>query len=274
MSYGANWGSNGGGALSDSQIERVRKYIRWDVPLTAQFQGEVKVGAQHAGRRPQLGSWNTRDSTRLLDFDGDGKHDVGWWIRPQSAGTPGTVKVLLSTKGFSTASGQHINTGFGWLGDSPVPQRIDGDARTDIVFYQPGGGLNRNDPAHLQGWWRRCITAATPVNTNCSSPPSPVQWGERGDVPLPGLDFDGSVATPEVAVYRPATAQFFWNYWLLLCCSRPPARRRARPSPPSPAVAAPAPAAARAPAAAPLAAAASLRARRAPRARRARRWCW
>lgn len=78
MSYWGTSSEDGGGALADSQIERVRKYIRWDVPLTTQFQNEVKIGAQHSGRRPQFGSWNTRDSTRMLDFDGDGKHDVGW----------------------------------------------------------------------------------------------------------------------------------------------------------------------------------------------------
>ncbi|MEZ4225124.1 MAG: hypothetical protein R3B13_29500 [Polyangiaceae bacterium] len=215
MSYWADRTSTGGGALSDSQVERIRKYLRWDVPLTSTFQAEVKAGAQHSGRRQLLGSWNTRDSTRMLDFDGDGKHDVGWWIPPRldQGGAQGTVKVLLSSQGFSSAAGQHINTTFGNLGDSPVPQRMNyGDSRTDIVFYQPGGGINRNAPDEVVGWWRQCLTANPPASTNCSSPPSPAQWGDRGDVPLSNVDFDGSGATPELAVYRQSTATFHWNY--------------------------------------------------------------
>src|SRR5690606_13896605 len=121
--------------------------------------------------------YNTRDSGRLglIDFDEDTLRDIAYWIPPTSLGTKGTFKVLLSSKGFSTAAGQHLSVQFGQLGDVPVvgdygcalgqPGCSTGahrDGKTDLAVYQPGGGFNRNDANETQGWWRWCPTRPPP----------------------------------------------------------------------------------------------------------------
>ncbi len=131
-------------------------------------------------------------------------------------GTPGTVKVLLSSKGYSSAPGQHMSLSFGELGDVPVPYMIVpgalGLGRPSAVFYQPGNGLNRNNTQNTQGFWRWCPTSSTPTSTTCTVVPAPRQFGERSDVPLPGMNFDGVAATAEVAVYRPGIGRFIWDH--------------------------------------------------------------
>lgn len=63
----------------------------------------------------------------------------------------------------------------------------------------------RNDPANGNGYWRSCATSTSnPAGTACNhdgASPSPIQFGYRLATPLPGPDFDGNPATPELAYY-------------------------------------------------------------------------
>src|SRR5690606_28718142 len=119
---------------------------------------QLKPGAVASGRRPFLGAWNVREPGARVDFDYDFKRDLGYWLPPSSPGTKGRFKVLLSSKNYSTAAGQHIDAEFGELGDVPVVGDYNGDGRTDFAIYQPGGGINRDNAADAQGYWRWCPT--------------------------------------------------------------------------------------------------------------------
>jgi hypothetical protein len=135
--------------LADSHVLLLRKYLRWDVPFTDpsginEYRNTAYTWIA-AGRRPMLGSYSFRNPLQKLDFNGDGRRDIGVWIPPTSAGTPGQLKVLLSPD-FSQTSGAMIDTSFGRLGDLPVPADYDTDGRTDFAVYQPGGGVDRLNP--------------------------------------------------------------------------------------------------------------------------------
>ncbi len=213
MSY---LGTNPGSALSDSQVEVIRKYLRYDLELHPSDHAEIVPDSAPTmtitHKRTHFGNWNMRNVGYRMDFDGDGRRDFGWWLPPSTIFAQGTVVVLLSSKGFSQAAGQYLSTSFGWLGDHPVPTDMNGDGRADLAFFQPGGGYYRTDPNSTQAYWRWCPTASPAESTNCSATVNTVWWGQRGHIPLPGLDFDGSSSTPEVTTYDPHAATFHWNY--------------------------------------------------------------
>ncbi len=213
MSYLDSFATGKSRAFADSDIEIIRRHIRWDYELDAARANEIKPNTVMSGRRPQLGSWDTRSPDARVDFDGDGKRDVGVWIPPTSLGTYGEFIVLLSSQGFSTNAGQKIDVFFGQLGDIPVPADYTGDGKTDVAVFQPGGGVSRNAPANTTGYWRWCTTASTPTSTVCNHDgvsPSPIAWGYRDSVPQPGLDFDGQANDTELAYYRPANGLWAW----------------------------------------------------------------
>ncbi|MCC6216707.1 MAG: hypothetical protein IT376_17740 [Polyangiaceae bacterium] len=199
--------------LSDSQIEVARKYLRYDTTVGPGYPQSLRPtndpGLVIGPRRVNLGAWNMRESVFELDFDGDYKRDLGYWIPPQSAGVPGTVRVLLSTRGFSATS-QYLQVSFGNLGDIPVPADYDGDGRADVAFFQPGGGVGRNQPTSTTGIWRWCPTATPAESTTCVSPQYRT-FGQRAHVPLPGLHLDASWSVPTVATYDPAAGVFAWD---------------------------------------------------------------
>lgn len=204
MSYHDHFRPN---ALSDSQVMRIRKHLRWSVQLDSVGTAQIGKGTVST-RLPLLGNWNLREPAQKLDFDGDGWRDVGIWTPPTSMGTNGTFTVLLSSNGFSKVAGEYMNVQLGQLGDVPVVADYDGDGQTDLAVYQPGGGQNRNDPTDEQGYWRWCATSNIAENTTC---PTLIltAFGNREDVPLPGLLFSG--ATPHVAIYRPDEGKWEWR---------------------------------------------------------------
>lgn len=198
-------------AFSDSQIARVRRYLRYEMPVMEPWKSEIMAGATGTAPksgRPFLGEAHNREAAFKLDFDHDGRRDIGVWVPPTDAVAYGQFIVLLSTRGFSVSSGQYLSVQFGHLGDIPVPADYTGDGYADVAVFQPGNGLSRNDPSSLNGYWRWCPTvAADPTSTVCGhdgAAPSPMQFGHRSSVPLPGIDFDGNPATPELAYYRPS----------------------------------------------------------------------
>ena len=167
-----------------------------------------------SGMRPRLGNYVLREPVYKLDFDGDGKRDIGIWdpptvlcAEPMPTNCKGHFIVLLSSKGFSQTPGQFLDVRFGGLGDVPVPADYDGDGRTDVAVYQPGGGINRDQPTSTAAYWRWCPTATPAESTSCTSPPAPIAYGSRADTPLPGLEFDGA-SGDELSYYRPSS-----GYW-------------------------------------------------------------
>ncbi len=194
--------------ISDSQVEIVRKFLRWEQQFTTANYNAIYDGFNYpvpttSGLRTRLGSWRQRQPGAKLDFDGDGLRDIGVWIPPKTLGVSGEFIVLLSGNGYSQVSGQDIDVAFGGLGDTPVPADYTGDGHTNLAVYQPGGGINRDDPTDHAGYWRWCPT------TSCSSP-TVTQFGWREDAPEPGLDFDGS-APDALAVYRPSNGAYYFK---------------------------------------------------------------
>ena len=160
-----------GKSFSDSQIQRLRKYLRWSVPVdAADVQAILWNGATTplSSNLPLLGGGNFRQVAAKMDFDCDGKRDIGVWDPPTVLGGTGTFRIYLSTKNYSTTPGQFIKLDLGGIGDIPVVGEYTGDCAADVAVYQPGGGINRNDPMDTQGYWRWCPTnTSNPALTTC-----------------------------------------------------------------------------------------------------------
>jgi hypothetical protein len=195
--------------MSDSQVQRIRKYLRWSVQVNSFNTSKIRPNAILSARLPLLGSWNVRQVAEKMDFDCDGKRDIGIWEPPTTVGNNGTFTILLSGKSFSTSSGQYMSVQLGQLGDVPVVAELSGDCRTDLAVYQPGGGLYRDDPASVQGYWRWCPTATNAETTTCSTA-TVTAFGVRESVPLPGLNFAGGT-TRVLTTFRPSLGTWSWR---------------------------------------------------------------
>jgi hypothetical protein len=115
--------------------------------------------------------------TTILDFDGDGKSDLGifrpsvgeWWLNRSS-------------------NGSTIAFGFGVSSDVIVPGDYTGDGKTDVAIWRPATGewfvLRSEDSSFFS-----------------------FPFGASGDVPAPA-DFDGDGKT-DPATFRPTTGTWF-----------------------------------------------------------------
>jgi hypothetical protein len=172
--------------------------------------GLHKKGVTTFANIPLLGSASPRQLAEKVDFDGDGLRDIAVWI-PPTATARAQFKIYLSSKNHSTVVGQYMRVYLGDHGDIPLVADMSGDGITDVIVFQPGGGLNRNDPTDTTGIWRWCATnPQVPTSTTCSSP-NVAEFGARGDIPLPGLRFGTDNSQSYLAYFRPKLGRFFWR---------------------------------------------------------------
>jgi uncharacterized protein (DUF362 family) len=162
-----------------------------------------------------------RFSSRLVDFDGDGKTDMaiyrrgGWFTIPSSTGAfygvgfggdPSDIPVpgdydgdgktdmalyRSSTGAWYTvrsSTGAFYGVGFGGdPSDIPVPGDYDGDGKTDMAIYRRGG------------WF--IIPSSTGAFYGVGF------GGDPSDIPVPG-DYDGDGKT-DMAIYRKSTGVWY-----------------------------------------------------------------
>ncbi len=215
--YGSNamsyWSKGDVPGISDSQLAKARRYLRWNVP----FKNTSYIGGQPGGPldgfrgdRPKLGQWRSRAPSHRLDFDHDGLRDLAVYVPPTTAAGTGTWKIRKSSTGYSAAGEWSI--AFGKVGDVPVPADYNQDGVTDLAVFR-GGGPSGTDPYDQAAWWRYCLSVVSggAVTHDCTNAEtSGREFGRRDDVPLPGLDMDG-LGSPTVAVWRGSTEQWFWG---------------------------------------------------------------
>jgi len=191
--------------FAESQAEQVKKVLRSDMRIDApQYFAPLADG--RTAKRNLLGDYRDRWGVDQLDFDGDGKRDIGVWQPPGTPGAPtpgvGRFRVLTSSSGYTAL----LERDFGRLGDVPVPGYYDADTKVDFAVLRRGG-LTTENPFDSQLWWLWCKSAQ---NHDCTSY-GQLDWGFQYDVPLPNVEFDGNASTREVAVYRPTDKFVHWK---------------------------------------------------------------
>jgi hypothetical protein len=209
--YGNNCATNGnnGMGISGSQAAQIRRSLRWDTRIDAPYQLIYPYQNYFSGR-PYLGDWRGRPSVTAsllekLKLDSDSKRDFGVWQPPLNPQDLGTFTFVLSTTGYDV--NQPLVRPFGQMGDVPVLADYDCDGRTDIAVFHSGGATG-SDPYSSAGFWRYCTSSS---NYDCANIPTPIYFGQRGDLPLPATNFDGDPNTCELAFYRPSTGNWYWR---------------------------------------------------------------
>ncbi|MCL2825174.1 MAG: hypothetical protein FWD57_14385, partial [Polyangiaceae bacterium] len=199
-------------SLSDTQILLIMKYLRWRVNVLPYEANELgKPGVTLSANLPILGGGHIRQVAEKMDFDCDGKRDIGFWEPPTTVSGNGTFVILLSSKNYSTAAGQYMSIQLGKIGDIPLVGDFNNDCATDVAVYQPGGGQNYDDATNIDGYWRWCPTStANPANTSCSIV-GIASFGDRDDVPLAGLTFNSS-GSQYLTTFNPRTGIWRWRF--------------------------------------------------------------
>jgi hypothetical protein len=212
--------------LNVTQTQLLTKYLRWSTRLDQWHENLINAGRavpmELSTRIPMLGHASVRQVAEQMDVDCDGRRDIGVYDPPADGNATGTFRILLSTKNFSQSPGQFLSVQLGKLGDIPMVADMNGDCAADVIVYQPGGGINRDDPADPQGVWRWCTTNPTNPTTATCSPSNMFAFGTREDIPLPGLIYS-TTNFPHITTFRPRTG--VWTYCPVaqgnvLCVSR------------------------------------------------------
>jgi hypothetical protein len=194
-----DWGNCAAGSISTSQAQFIRKWLRWNRPLTRL--GDTQFTA-YSSDRTLLGRYTNRFPQWAqapkwqLDFDGDGKRDIAVYLPPNTPPNLNSTGLFHIRK---SSNGTTLDISLGTDQDMPVPGNYDSDSITDVAVFTPGAGLVN------AAFWQYCSSAAG--NATCGTTPTLVGWGDRGDVPFPDANFDGDPATPEIAVYQRGTNQ-------------------------------------------------------------------
>jgi photosystem II stability/assembly factor-like uncharacterized protein len=147
--------------------------------------GFLKSAQGYSTGTPQFFSWGEANRQPICaDFDGDGKADIGYLV-PPSSGQSAAYAILLSSRGYSFASGQplFVPAGFPSIGDTPVVGDVDGDGKADPGIWRA-----------TQGVW------IIPKSSSNYTSYVFAQWGQLGDVPvLADFDMDGKA---DLGFYR------------------------------------------------------------------------
>ena len=219
--------------------------VEWTDTLTLvariEAEGRRRGGIQHWGMNaaldagdvarayPRLDTWRrvrwelTRGST-ITTFDSDftrrcGLSDPPVFVRPAAFGGDGRTSLAYwrpSTGVWvivDNAGGARVQQ-WGQVGDIPVPGDYDGDGKTDFAVWRPSTGTwfiiqSSQTPGGAPAAPGLTIPPAAGLNidTSAITAQRSQQWGQVGDIPVPG-DYSGDGRT-DFAVWRPSTGEWF-----------------------------------------------------------------
>lgn len=126
--------------------------------------------------------FSQKSLAQTQDFDGDRVTDVVSWEETTGIWTIRTARSVLTVQ-------------WGAPEDIPVPADYNGDGITEIAVWRPFDG----------NWY---ISTQNLSWNNRQGTEQIVQWGTRGDIPLPG-DYNRERRGVEIAVYRKSTGTCF-----------------------------------------------------------------
>ncbi len=156
------------------------------VPTRANANGESEGGLHTEGGGGNLNLALTFSPTvqrlnKMVDFDGDGKSDIGLF-------RPGTRVWYLRNSSTNQTTGAAVQ--WGLANDVPFTGEFDGDGRTDLGIYRPSNTTwyILKSTANYGGWFA-------------------VKYGVATDVPMLG-DYDGDGKT-DIALFRPSTRVWY-----------------------------------------------------------------
>jgi N-acetylneuraminic acid mutarotase len=198
-------------------VERSSHNAVWTARSMIIWGGNVRDASARAGYE----YFADANSSKLFDFDADGKADIAVF-RPSDA----TWYLLQSMQGFTAAR-------WGISSDKIVPADYDGDRKTDIAIYRDGVwyvlrsfdgqisivqfGLADDIPLpyDFDGDERADFIVFRPSNntwyraSSATGGESNKIFGLAGDTPVSG-DFDGD-GKSDLAVFRPSTGDWWWQ---------------------------------------------------------------
>jgi hypothetical protein len=196
-------------SLSNAQVSLMRRNLRYDTKISATAEPDL-AALGLTGGRPLLGRAVRRPPLVKLDLDGDSKRDLVLWVPPAvlPGVTTGNASFLyyLSSEGYSTLH-TLTNAQTGVPGDIPLAGDFDENGRMDLgIFHPPTGTSAAADTSTAS--WNLCLgSSAVPPSFSC------LNWGnagQRGDWPLPGVNFDDTHLY-ELARFRPSDGKVYWN---------------------------------------------------------------
>jgi hypothetical protein len=191
MSYMWKGDASDSFSFSASQLAIVRANLRYDVP-----NDKINYPGQPGSLRPQLGRAPLRSPSYKLDFDGDGKRDIGIYTPTITSSGAGKWEIFLSSTGYTTSIVKY----WGGLGDLPMAADFNGDGKTDFALFRTGA-------TYFNSSFRWC-TGTDTGSTGCASTYSLSE--DKTAIPYVGVNFDSNAATSEILFHHPLDNQWIW----------------------------------------------------------------